>query len=102
MGKFGVNYSTIQDFKIEEVQETSGSIVLHLSVFNDAGQTKYRICHDRNEPDLNLIKTSLETGLQQAFNTDKDFIINEYLERSYIYVNYPDGETKQYTAQRLK
>jgi hypothetical protein len=102
MGKFGVNYGKIQGFEIKEIQETPDCKVLHLGVYNDAGWTKYRICDDIREPDLNLIRKNLEEGLTQAQSTDKDFMINEYIERDYIFVKYPNGETKQYSAQRVK
>jgi hypothetical protein len=101
MGYFGINVGEIGGFEVEEIVEGGDHKVLHLSITNYSGLTKYRIHSDTREPDLNLIKKNLEEGFQLAKDTDNKIIIHEYLQRAYIFVEYPNGETKQYSAQRL-
>jgi hypothetical protein len=102
MGYFDLNSGTIQDFKVEEIVETAGFRVLHLTIETDLGVVKYRICADLNEGPLEVIRDNLNKALEYVKNNESHFGINEYLVRSYIFIRFPDGNVKKYTAQRLK
>jgi hypothetical protein len=101
MGYFDLNSGTIQDFKVEEIVEESDFKVLHLTIETDLGTVKYRICADLNEGPLGVIRNNLNEALDQVKNSENRFGINEYLVRDYIFITFPDGNIKKYTAQRL-
>jgi hypothetical protein len=108
MGLFTFNDSTnltVQNFCVQEIIEKDKNgkdfIVLHLTIFVDFGEIKYRICSDTREPNLAQIKNDLINGFNQLLNSDKDLGIEEYLVRYYIFITYADGKIKQYTAKRI-
>jgi len=104
MGYFDLNSGTIADFKVQEFieKENDNFKVLHLTIETNLAVTKYRICADRNEGPLEVIKDNLNEAKEQVKNSESRFGINEFLERNYIFVTYPDGKVKKYTAQRLE
>lgn len=102
MGYFDLNSGTIQDFKVEEIVEENNYKVLHLTIETDMATVKYRICADLNEAPLEGIRDNLNEALNQIKNNEGRFGINEYLVRHYIYITFPDGNVKKYTAQRLE
>ena len=103
MGNFDLNSGTIEDFKVEEIEEKDGYKVLHLTIETHLEIVKYRIAADTREPSLEAIRDDLNKALNQAKNNECCFGIDEYKERSYISVTFPNGngKRKQYTAQRL-
>ncbi|MEQ2355760.1 hypothetical protein [Pseudoalteromonas piscicida] len=99
MGNFNLNSGQIQEYKVQVVTENhpNGKLdVIHLLINSEYYSVKYRICTDERHPDLKVIEQNLLQGLNSG-----DFGINEYLERSYIFVNYPSGSTAQYTANKI-
>jgi len=100
---FDLNSGVIEEFTVEDIVEydNANHRVLHLTLLTDLGETKYRICADGNEGPLEAIKRELENTKNQIKNEGLHFKINEFPERSYIYITYPDGVTKKYTGQRL-
>lgn len=105
MGKLHVNSGIIQQFNVSLHQETysdGGNFnVVHLEVLSESVHVKYRVCADTRNPDINIIKNDLESGLNQAASSSFSFEISEYLERNYIFVTYPNGTIIQYTASRI-
>jgi hypothetical protein len=87
--------------KVKEKHETGIHEVLHLSITTDMSLIQYRICPDYRAPDIEIIRNDLKKGLTAAKNPDIHFGINEYFERNYIFIEYPNGESKQYTANKL-
>ena len=100
MGSFNFNSGMIQNFNVQLVTETGGNIVVHLEIITDINVTKFRISSDTRCPDINDIANKLQQGLQASMNTNTPFGIDEYSDRMYIFVNYPDGSTEQYTGSR--
>ncbi|WMN84135.1 hypothetical protein [Vibrio parahaemolyticus] len=104
MGNFNLNSGQIQAYNVQVVTENhpNGAFdVIHLSITSEYHIVNYRICNDERHPDLKVIEQNLLQGLTAAHQGSGDFGINEYLERSYIFVNYPNGSTAQYTANRI-
>ncbi|HHQ4895762.1 TPA: hypothetical protein ACSP31_003821 [Aeromonas veronii] len=104
MGNFNFNSSQIQSYNVQVVTEShpDGKYdVIHLSITSGHHSVKYRICNDERHPVLNVIEQNLLQGLSATQQGAGDFGINEYLERSYIFVSYPSGSTVQYTANRI-
>ncbi|MFA6062858.1 MAG: hypothetical protein WC736_09680 [Gallionella sp.] len=102
MGNLHLNSGHIQDFEVELVTEESGPVVAVVTIYTDRENTRYRVNSDGRHPDLDRIVTNLKSGLQAAKDTDADFQINEYSERTYLFVTYPDGKTEQYTGARVQ
>ncbi|HNZ28075.1 MAG TPA: hypothetical protein PK385_04350 [Spirochaetota bacterium] len=100
MGYLNLNSGTIQNFSVSQVAESSDLIVVHVTIDTDLGTTKYRICEDTRATIKDIIN-DFNNGLNTAKSSDADFYINEYQERDYIFVTFPNGETKQYTAKRI-
>jgi hypothetical protein len=102
MGYFDLNPETIEDFKVEEVVVSPGFKVIDLTIETDKQTVKYRICADSNQGPLEVIKDNLNEALNQVRNSESRFGITEYLVRHYIYVTFPDGNIKQYTAKKIE
>ncbi len=105
MGKLHYNSGEIQNFEINRIEETHKNLttpleVLHLTVISECITVKYRISGDANYT-LNYIEQRLNEAKKIVMSSDHSLGINEYLERSYIYVFYPDGDMHRYTGQRL-
>ena len=104
MAKLNLNSGAIQSFDVTLAQETKDGHtldVVHMSITSETADVRYRVVSDTRHPDINIIHQDLDSGLNQAINSDFPFGINEYLERAYIFVTYPNGETAQYTATRI-
>lgn len=104
MGKLNFNSGLILEYSVNIIQETNDRRtfnVIHMNITSETIDLKYRISSDDNHPDLNIICQELNSGLNQAFNSELPFGISEYSERMYIFITYPDGNTKKYTAVRL-
>jgi hypothetical protein len=102
MGYFIRNKGDISDYSINFTEEATNFSVIHLLIETDRGSITYRICSDSRQPDLNRIYSDLDSALTYVMNNENaEFEINEYLERNYIFVTYPDGKTLQYTASIL-
>jgi len=97
-----INSEGIEDYEVAEVQEESGYTCLHVTIVTYSDQVKYRVCYDDNQPDLAAIKADLKAGLERAKQTEDDIYLNEYPERSYLSVTYPDGTVKKYTATKIE
>jgi hypothetical protein len=108
MSAFIFNSSNINTFHVGIITDTifiegcpKPSNVIDLFVNSSVGSHHYRVCSDDRHPDLNQIHLNLNSGLNSSSNGLGDFSIDEYLERSYIFVSYPNGETAQYTASKV-
>ena len=101
MGRLIFNPCEIIDFDICVVKEREDFEVIHLTIKTEDGCLKYRICSDEREPNLSMIQRELNSGLSKARDDDADIEITEYMERDYLFVRYPDGTSKQYTAQKI-
>jgi len=102
MGKFHLNSGCIQDFEIEIVTQASDYVAAILTIHTDRGNFKFRVSKDLRHPDLDQIVSNLKSGIQTAKETDAYFQINEYHDRTYLFVTYPDGTTEQYTGSRVQ
>jgi hypothetical protein len=97
-----LSYGIIQDFEITEFYEGNNHKVLHLSIQTDFATMKYRICSDKREPDLNVIKNDIYNVLLKAKNNKEiNFTIGEFTERYYLFIKYENDKTKQYTGNRI-
>lgn len=101
MGRLIFNPCKIIKFDVRIVKEDENSEVIHLTIETEDDCLKYRICSDKREPDLSLIQRDLNAGLAKVLEEDADVEIREYMERDYLFVRYPDGTSKQYTAQKI-
>jgi len=102
MGRLLLNSGYLVSCNLEIITESNGFQVLHLELESEKDQVKYRISHDTREPDLILIKNDIQDTLDDVLGTDKDLVIDEYLEREYIFITLKDGTCKQYTAQKIE
>lgn len=101
MGYLHLNSGTIDTCDVEKVTESNGNIVIHLSINTDKDEIRYRICTDTRQPNLDDIFNDLNSLVLMVRSASANLQINEYLERSYIYVTYPDERILQYTANRI-
>jgi hypothetical protein len=108
MSTFVFNSSNINAFHVGIITETiliegcpKPYDVIDLFVNSLIGSHHYRVFSDDRYPDLNQIYLNFNSGLNSSLNGFGDFSIDEYLERSYIFVSYPNGETAQYTASKV-
>jgi hypothetical protein len=106
MGYFHLNSGQIQNYDVVLVNEQYDNItitVVNVTIETDLGITKYRIASDDRHPNINRIEDSFEKGLSDALNNETSNIkINEYSERSYVFVDFPDGTSAQYTGARIQ
>lgn len=103
MGTLNFNSDDIQEISIERITETKNDYtfdVIHLGVISETRNLKYRISGDERFT-IDYIESKLNQFKDEILHPDSSFGINEYLERFYIYVTYPDGETDQYTAHKI-
>lgn len=105
MGKLHYNSGEIINLEIERVEEsrpnlTSSFEVIHLTIVSEYLTIKYRVSGDANYT-LDYIEQKLNEAKNIVMSSDKSLGINEYLERSYIYIFYPDGDMQKYTGQKL-
>lgn len=102
MGYLQLNTGLIADYSIELVNETVDYKVIHLSIYTDVSSVAYRICADIRQPDIDRIYENLSNALEFAkTNEEANIKIHEYLERNYIFITSPDGNSIQYTANRI-
>ncbi len=101
MGNLNLNSVSIQDYKIETVVEDNKRKVLHLTISTEKSIRKFWICPDLNQPDLLFIKNDIERGLKISIDGKNSFGINEYPEKSNLYITYPDNRIKKYTGQQF-
>ena len=96
-----LNRTYIQDYNIKKEYNDINSIILN--IFGDTQSVSYKIHTDVRHPNIDIIYNTLKTGLDSAKNNDDATIfINEYLERSYIFILLPNLEdVLQYTAKKL-
>lgn len=101
MGRLISNPCEITNFSTDIVTESANFDVIHLTIDTEDGPLKYRICCDDREPSLSTIQKDLNAGLSQVVNGNVDIEFSEYPERSYLFIKYPNGVTKQYTATKI-
>jgi len=105
MGVLNLNSSSIRRFSVQVTSEIANGYafdVIDLNVGTDAFEIRYRIVSDTRHPNISQIKQDLESGLTQARDSSACFDVNEYLERDYIFVTFPNGKQEQYTARRIQ
>ena len=103
MGNFNLNSGEIQNYNVEIIPEGDGSFkAIYVDINTDYGNHKFRITKDDRHPDTDAIANKLEKGLKEAQQEAKAFNINEYPERHYLFVSYPNGEQAQYTGKKLE
>lgn len=102
MGYLHLNSGLISDYSVEIVNESNDYRVIHLSIYTDVSIVSYRICTDTRQPNIDNIYRNLNDALLSVkTNANISLNINEYLERNYIFITYPDGNIIQYTASRI-
>jgi len=102
MGYLLLNTGLISSFTVERINESENYSVIHLSIHTDVSSVSYRICADTRQPNLDDIYEDLKNTLELVMNEeDSYFKINEYLERNYVFITYPDGRIAQYTANKI-
>ena len=98
------NRMYVRDYNLEKKYDDFDNVrTIILNIFGDIQSVSYEIQEDQNHPDIDVIYDTLKTGLDSAKNDeDATIFINEYLERSYIFILLPNSEdTLKYTAKRL-
>lgn len=70
---------------------------LELTLVTKNENIKYLINTDARQPNLPCIENFITKEFEKAFKNKSPFIIEEYLERSYIFIG-DDDESKQFTA----
>ncbi|MCK2087373.1 hypothetical protein MXC99_04170 [Thauera aromatica] len=100
------NGNSIQSFKVSEskIKSTHSDanidvILLHVSINDD--EYSYQIRRDTRAPDLNQIKTHIESSLQRAKEEFLDIEISEYSERNYLFFIVQSIGQQQYTGRRI-
>ena len=101
MGRLIFNPCEITNFDVRIVKEREDFEVIHLTIETEDNCLKYRVCSDEREPDLSLIQRDLYSGLSKVRDDNADIEIEEYMQRDYLFVRYPDGTSKQYTARKI-
>lgn len=96
MAKLNFNSDLIQDLYIEKVSDNA----IHLTVVSEYNTLRYKIIGDSRYT-IEHIEQRLNDFKNTYQDSEGDLGITEYLERMYIFVTYPDGETEQYTATRI-
>ena len=94
----------VRDYNLEKKYDDFDNVrTIILNIFGDIQSVSYEIQEDQNHPDIDVIYDTLKTDLDSAKNDeDATIFINEYLERSYIFILLPNSEdTLKYTAKRL-
>jgi hypothetical protein len=103
MGTFHKNNGNIQEFEVRIQQDTNGIDRVYISIITDIESSKYWIVNDERHSDLNLIQEDIHNALDLALNNiEKSFSINEYEERTYLFVKDSNGLQKQYTGKEIK
>ena len=102
MGYLNLNKGYLQKFKVQ-IENENGYDILYVTIWTDVNSVKYRISTDERHPDLQQIKNDFIQGLTIAKTTDSSIDIEEYLERMYIFVNFPNAsDNNQYTARKIQ
>ncbi len=101
MGKLIQNCNDILSYQVNHVTEPNGNVVLHVIIETAPYSVTYRICSDTRHPNLSLIANSFKIGLNMAQNQNLNITINEFIARSYISVDFPNGTTDDYTGQKI-
>ena len=99
-----LNRMYVRDYNLEKKYDDFDNVrTIILNIFGDIQSVSYEIQEDQNHPDIDVIYDTLKTDLDSAKNDeDATIFINEYLERSYIFILLPNSEdTLKYTAKRL-
>lgn len=105
MGQLNYNSGLISEFKVARVQEQSKDLaftfdIIYLTVVSEYYTLTYRIVGDTNYT-IDHIERRLKNAEGNIMQSEASIGITEYLERMYIYVNYPDGEMEKYTATKV-
>ena len=101
MGYFHLNSGCIQGFAVNKMTNSNGVEVVDVTIDHEEGSNSFSISTDENHRNLNSIEADLVQGLTTAKETDAPFQINEYKERFYLFVIYPDGRQEKYTGSRF-
>lgn len=102
MGRLIFNPCAITDYSVNIVQENPNFQVIHLTIVSEDQTLKYRIWADEREPNLSSIQNDLNAGLSKACSEDTDIEVTEYTARDYLFVKYPNGISKQYSARKIQ
>lgn len=101
MGRLIFNPCAIISYSVTTVQENPELQVIHLTIVSEDQTLKYRIWADEREPNLSSILAELNAGFSNARNGNSDIEVTEYTERDYLFVKYPNGISKQYSARKI-
>lgn len=101
MAYFHLNSGQIQECSVNFVTEPSGNVVLHFYIATDSEVTTYRVYNDDREPNIQQIYAEINSCVVNVKQNNSDLDVNEYLERSYIFVTLPNGSSKQYSANKI-
>lgn len=101
MGQFHKNSGEIQNYDIQIVSEKDGIDVIYITIETDLGISKYRIASDTHHPDIKKIADRFSVRLKIAKESNADFQINEYEERMYLFVDFPDKKNLQFTGSKI-
>lgn len=100
------NGNSIESFAVTESKVKSSHSdkdidVVLLGVHTNYGEYNYQICSDTRAPDLNQIKTHIESSLQRAKEEFLNVEISEYSERDYLFFEVQGIGQQQYTGRRV-
>jgi hypothetical protein len=104
--KLKTNGNAIERFevavsKVKSNHSNADVNVALLRVTTSDGEYNYEICSDTRAPDLNKIKTHIESSLQRAKEEFLKVEISEYSERNYLFFEVQSIGQQQYTGRRV-
>lgn len=104
--KLKTNGNSIESYevvgsKVKSSHSDADIDVVLLRVSTSDGEFRYQICRDTRAPDINQIKTHIESSLQRAKEEFLNVEISEYSERDYLFFEVQSIGTEQYTGRRV-
>lgn len=101
MGKLHYGSGELVEYSTDIITESNDYQVIHLTLTSETKDLRYRISPDTRASDIQVIKRELDDALEVVTTTDENIEISENLERDYIFITFPSGVRKQYTAQLI-
>ena len=88
---------SVKDFTIYRYKDENGfeNVIVEIKT-EIAKKFKYALSADTRQPSLEWIETLLTTGLTYARDNFSKINISEYLERDYVFIEFPKEAVKDF------
>ena len=88
---------SVKDFTISRYKNENGfeNVIVEIKT-EIAKKFKYALSEDTRQPSLEWIETLLKTGLTYARDNSSKIDISEYLERNYVFIEFPKEAVKDF------